>query len=872
MGRLMIRNSEYVGGRQTLLAPPARNHRLMFWLNVLLVAAFGFAVTGAIALVAAYKVLSIGLPHLESLADYRPNLVTEVYDRRGLLIGEFKFENQSRYLIKVTQVPDHVIKAVIAAEDQDFYTHQGLDYMGILRAAWTNLWAGEIKQGASTITQQVTKSLLLSPEKTYARKMREIILAKRIEDRFTKKDILYLYLNQIYFGSGAYGIEAAAKEYFGKDAGQLTVAEGALLAGLIQAPSHYHPRTQPEQARARRHYVLNRMAEDGYISRAQLAQFDGQPLGVVPHYELNLALAPDFVEYIRRYLMDHYGAERSLKDGLKITTTCDYKLQQRAASALRAGLQAHARRQGRLALPDTILAEQWEAWRNRLAVENKNAARGQSHEGLVTALDDAAGKIKVDLGDQTVWLPISQLQWVTSVERQGKLTAVKNVHPGSMLRLGDRVLVNHAADSHTLAPWPAAQGALVALDLSSREVLAMIGGNDFTSSQFNRAIQAKRQPGSAFKPIVYAAALNAGLTPATVFPDTALVFADNWRPSNYDHHFRGYVNLRQALTKSINTVTIRVAQLISVDYLLRFARRVGLKSLTHGDLSMAIGTYEVPPIELMNAYAVFATGGRLAEPLFIKKIADRDGKVLEETKISQMVEPLPPLENVPNLRNMNAQELAKVAPPVEDPLVLSRRAEFFSDFDLGPKPQPASKPDVPSEPVPTSGRAAGAIVWKQVLDPQVAYVITNMMHSVATEGTGARSNVLKRVVAGKTGTTSEYVDAWFIGFSPQILAGVWVGNDRGANSLGSGESGSVTALPIWIDFMQTALANQPNVPFPVPPGVVFARVDPETGFLAPPDSPGEEEVFVAGTEPTQIAPKSAAPGLSDFLNLEYQGD
>jgi penicillin-binding protein 1A len=417
------------------------------------------------------------------------------------------------------------------------------------------------------------------------------------------------------------------------------------------------------------------------------------------------------------------------------------------------------------------------------------------------------------------------------------------------------------------------------MDVESRQVLAMIGGKDFASSEFNRVLQARRQPGSAFKPIVYAAALQAGLTPATVFADTALVFADNWRPANYDRTFRGYMTLRQALTHSVNTVTIRIAEMLGVDYLVRFARRVGLKSLQGGDLSIAIGTYEVTPLELVNAYNVFASGGKLGDPLFVLKVADRDGNVLEEAERSGFVEALPPLENVPDLRRRQVIEPPTAGLPESmpaediDPRVLEilRNFGMESRTNQTPKPAPEATPEPRGE-IPYQVLTEGKAIWRQVVDPQVAFVITDLMHSVATSGTGARSNALRRTVAGKTGTTSDYVDAWFIGFSPQVIAGVWIGNDRGGQSLGSGESGSTTALPVWLEFMKAALADRPNPSFTAPPGIVYARVDPQTGLLARPDGPGVNEMFVAGTEPTEYAPATSAPLPENFFEKEFEGD
>ncbi|HPQ69274.1 MAG TPA: transglycosylase domain-containing protein [bacterium] len=862
-----------------LLLRPDETPRWRNVLNAIVVSVVGLAILAVIVAVMIYNLLSIGLPKLDTIEDYRPNLVTEVFDRHGVKIGEFKFENQSRFLVAYDEVPTHVVQAFVSAEDKEFFAHQGLDYFGIARAALANVFAGEIKQGASTITQQVVKSLLLTPEKTYRRKLREMILAKRIEDSFSKEEILYLYLNEIYFGGGAYGVEAAAREFFAKPVADLNVAEAATLAGLVQAPGRYNPRAHPERAINRRHYVLRRMLEDGHIDEQTFQSADAAPLHIVPNRDINSELAPDFVEYVRRYLLTKYDTDRVLKEGWQVHTTCDLAMQRAARDAVDVGLRAHAKRQGVLRLPPPVPPEQWNDRRESLMEQNKGLTEEQVREGLVIAIYDQAGWAKIALGDETIRVPLSNMKWVRQVKHDGaKARPVARVErPGQVLAPGDRVLVYKPKDQmYVLAAWPLAQGALLAMDVDTREVLAMIGGRSYAESQFNRAVQARRQPGSAFKPIVYAAALNARLTPATVFPDTALVFADNWRPANYDRKFRGYMNLREALTRSINTITIRVAETIGVDYILRFARRVGLDELESGDLSMAIGTYEVSPLHLVNAYDVFASGGKLTDPVFVRKVLDRNENTKEEVAYSEFVEQVPALDNVPDLSGFNGKELPLDAAQTGiDPLTESRRGEFFGDFELGatPTPPPAATPTPePQGELPLAVRLSDQVVMRQVVDPQVAYVITSMMHSVASRGTGARSNQLGRTLAGKTGTTNNYADAWFVGFSPQIIAGVWVGNDNGGVSLGSGESGSTTALPIWVDFMRVALADLPKATFPVPKGVSFARIDPETGLLAQPDSPGEEECFVAGTEPTQYAPSLVQPDANDFFELELEGE
>ncbi|MDP8223044.1 MAG: PBP1A family penicillin-binding protein [Candidatus Lernaella stagnicola] len=867
-------------GKPLLMRPHGRNHKWHVLLNFVVTGILGAAVAAGIFAFVFYNMLAVGLPKIDSLDDYRPNLVTEVRDRHGELIGEFMYENQRRYLISAENLPEHVVYAFVSAEDKTFFEHEGIDYWGIARAAIANLRAGEIKQGGSTITQQVVKSLLLTPEKTYSRKMREMILAKRIEDRLSKEDILYLYLNQIYFGGGAYGVEAAARAYLGKSAAQLSVAEAALLAGLVQAPGRYSPRTRPERAMTRRHYVLTRLLEDGRITAEEFQTADAQPLTVLPWHDINKELAPDYVEFVRRYLMEQYGAEKVLQGGLRVTTACDLELQRAARAAVDLGLRQHAKRQGILALPPVTPREQWPEAMRRITRINAGKDATQVREGLVIGLDDIRRTATVDVGGGLVDVPLAKIKWATRIKRGRKTTSVTVRRPSDLLRPGDRVQVYRESKggAYVLAAWPAAEAALLSMEVRTRHVLAMIGGADFEQSEFNRAVQARRQPGSAFKPIVYAAAVNAGLTAATVFPDTALVFSDNWRPANYDRRFRGYMSLREALTRSINTVTIRVADMIGVDYLTAFAKRVGLHSLTGGDLSMAIGTYEITPLELVNAFGVFASGGVLTDPVFVLQVADADGNLLEEAEFSDFVEQTPPLAEKPDLRAVAANNWPDVHNnPLEDPMRERRLMEFLSDFGVDkttPEDEDEEDEDTP-EPhgeIPISAIVSGKTIRRQVVDPQVSFVITDMMHSVASRGTGAKSNVLGRVLAGKTGTTNDYADAWFVGFSPEVLAGVWVGYDRGGKSLGRSESGSTTALPIWIDYMRNALKGREPSSFAAPTGLVYARIDPETGLLAHPDAPGVNEMFVAGTEPTEYAPNPATPNAADFFDLEFEGD
>ena len=855
------------------MKPTTKRHRVIRLLNTVLVLTLGGAVASVLIVILAYWALSVDLPKLDSINDYHPNIVSYVYDKDGKVIGEFKYENQRRILIDFDQVPDVVINAIIAAEDADFWTHTGLDYTGMVRAFVTNIRTMKFSQGASTITQQVTRSLLLTKEKKLVRKLKEMILAHRIEGRLEKKEILTLYLNEIYFGNGAYGIQAAAQNYFDKDVGELNLSEATLLAGLPQAPSRYSPYWNTKAAQGRQKYVLNQMTEKEYITQAEATAAFNEPWKLKDQGEINLKYAPFFVEHVRRYVMDKYGTEKVLKEGLKIYTTVDIKLQWAADKAVDTGLRDLDKRQGWRGVIKTLDPSKVEKYISKLAKSHKEPfVKDDITKGVVVKV--TTDYALVNVGNVTGKLPIEGAKWIQFYKKGKTRTPYRVGDLRKLLAVNDVIQVK--VQSGTTSPVfsleqpPYTQAALLAMEPNTRYVRAMVGGSDFLKSSFNRAIQARRQPGSSFKPVVYASALDAGMTPATIIEDTALVFKDGWRPGNYDGKFRGRLTLRQALTKSVNTVTIRIVDRISADYVYRYAHRLGITGLKGADLSMALGTYEVPPIELINAYAVFASGGKLTDPIFITKIETAGGEVLEQKVLTLDIAVAPPMENVPDVSQWGSKqdleqgsyENATVADPIA-------KEQFYADFGLTLHEKGETKvikTDVVTEAV--HGENVEKVVFKQVISPQTAYLITSIMHSVATSGTGARSNVLGKIVAGKTGTTNDYVDAWFVGFSPDILAGVWVGNDKGSDPILRGESGSSAALPIWIDFMKIALADSNN-DFKIPKGITVAKIDPQTGLLANPGQEGAySEYFKSGTEPIQYAPSEETVEPDDFFESD----
>lgn len=647
--------------------------------------------------VVSYLYYGRDLPSIENLKNYKPPIITTIFSDEGEIIGEFFAEK--RRVIPLERIPKHLIQAFIAGEDSRFFQHKGLDYWAILRALIKNLFSGEIVQGGSTITQQVVKSILLSPEKSLSRKIREAILAFKIERYLTKEEILFLYLNQIFLGHGAYGVAVAAETYFGKQVEELNLAESALLAGLPQAPSKYSPLNHPEQAKKRQIYVLKRMVEEGIISREEYFKALHTPLNYRSKQTNYMEKAPYFVEYVRKYVEEKYGKEAFLKSGLQIYTTLDLRFQEEAQKAMEAGLKEIEKRE-------------------RYSYSNETS-------------------------------PL--------------------------------------------------EGALICFDIETGYVKAMVGGRDYRRSQFNRAIQARRQTGSAFKPIIYASALDKGYTPSSIIVDSPLVFEYGdkiWKPKNFDGKFRGPTTLRNALTHSINVVTVKIAQDIGIPYIRDYAKNLGISSPLHEDLSMALGSSSLSLFELTRAYAVFANRGKRFKPIFVKKILDRNGNVIEEN---------PPL---------------------------------------------SSWKESPEE---------------QVISPKTAYLMTHLLRDVIQRGTGWRAKSLGRPVAGKTGTTDHFQDAWFIGYTPDIMTGVWVGFDE-EKSLGENETGARAACPIWVQFMSAIMKDREIKEFEVPEGIEFMMVDSDTGQIKKSKSP-LLECFKEGTIPF----KNTHPQLtssSDFFKFD----
>ncbi|XPS82073.1 PbpA1: penicillin-binding protein 1A [Desulfosarcina variabilis str. Montpellier] len=762
--------------------------RLVKWS---LIMALILMLIGMAGMVGIYLYLSDDLPKITSLTDYHPSIITTVYSDDNRKIAEFYKER--RIVVPLSDIPLQLQQAFIAAEDARFYKHRGIDFFSIIRAFIKNLEAGTIVQGGSTITQQVTKSFLLTPERSYERKIKEAILAYRIDKAFSKQEILYLYLNQIYLGHGAYGVEAAAENYFGKTVSELNLAECAILAGLPQAPSRYSPFRYPERAKQRQIYVLNRMLADGFINNQEVSEAIDVKMDIKPRRNWYIEEVPIYTEHIRRYVEKKYGADALYSQGLKIYAAVNIEMQKAARKEIEKGLTDLDRRQGYRGPEEHLSPEEIESFSDELqaAFTDNPLIEGMSTKGVVIDVDDSAGTATVRLGDARGIISLEDIRWARKPNINVAYYQARVRKVSQVLKIGDVILVKLIKKQTSDDMWdlsldqnPETQSALVCIEAETGLVKVMVGGRDFTESQFNRAIQSRRQPGSAFKPIIYSAALDNGYTAATEIIDSPIVFKDQvndftWKPKNYGKKFYGPTLLREALAKSRNVVTIKILQDIGIDACIDYARKLGITSELTRDLSLALGSSGVSLLELVNAYAVFANKGYLVEPAFITKIEDRYGNILEE---------------------MN----------------------------------PARK---------------------RVVDKSTAYIMTSLLKSVVKDGTARRIKALNRPVAGKTGTTNDLQDAWFLGYTPDYISGVWVGYDNG-RPLGKGETGSRTASPIWLGFMQDILKDKPVREFPVPEGVVFSKIDAQTGLLPIPESKQTIfECFKEGTVPTEYTKK-----------------
>jgi penicillin-binding protein 1A len=751
---------------------PAPRARILTWRRFFVTLLFVFAILGG-SLGGVFLGYENDLPQISSLEDFRPNIITKVFAADGSVLGEFAIEK--RVVVSFRDIPPLLRNAVVAVEDADFWKHMGINPWRIPGAALANLRSGRKEQGSSTLTMQLSRLLFLTPEKTYERKIKEVILSFQIEKNFTKEEIFALYCNQVYFGHGTYGIEAASQFLFGRSIKDLSLADAALIAGLPQNPSRLSPIEYPDRALARRNHVLDRMLEEKYITPQEAASAKDEPLRL--HLRKDPpSFAPHFLEEVRKYLEREYGSQRIYQGGLRVYTTLDAEMQRAANQAMRGGLRVLDRRSRGFVppsatilkngqFPDPVELDEWD-W---------PMAAGDVVHGVVLSSDRSLALVQI--GTYRAKVQAKEIAW-TGRSNVGEVLPRGTIAPFLIQALSDDSSGKKEAKV-VLEQEPKVEGALLAIDVHSGAVKAMVGGYDFERSKFNRATQAMRQVGSAFKPILYSAAIEkVGWTPATIIVDSPISFPNPWNktvwaPHNYDGAYWGPIPLRRALEHSRNIPAVKTLETIGIDTGIAYARKLGLTGELPPYLPIAIGAGEATLTEMTAAFATFANQGLRMKPFLITRITDRDGNMIEESR---------------------------------------------------PQATDAIRADT-------------------------AYLMSSLLRGVVERGTAVRAKELKRPVAGKTGTTNDFTDAWFIGFEPSLAAGVWVGYDDKKISLGPHEEGARAALPIWMDFWKAVMKDKPIEDFPIPGNIVFVPVD-ESGRPGHAGAPGVQmEAFVAGSEP-----------------------
>jgi penicillin-binding protein 1A len=875
-----------------------KNLIIVFFSGVIFVSVFLFGL---------FIYVSYDLPKISSLSDYNPPIPSRIYTKDKHLLLEVGKEH--RAVVAFDQIPKRVLNAFLSAEDDNFYNHKGVDYWGLARAMLANLKAGRVVQGGSTITQQVAKSLLLSREKTLARKMRDFLLAIKIEEKFTKEEILYLYLNQVYLGGGYYGIKTAFRGYFNKELDQATIAECALIAGLLVAPGKYSPYVNPARAKQRQNYVLKRLFDTGKISEDEYKLAKAEEIKILKRDPFVMR-GGHFTDWIRQRVIDQVGVDNFLNNGFEVQTTLDYALQVKAEELIKLATEELDRRQGFKGPIKNIKDEEiagYELEKRKALFDHKSSYFYFKPEGLIqdeypndldtftkrdtstllnvlqphekkfavvgNAESDTAKKIldlKSDyeavvlnvsdqmrmvigsVGGVKVIIPYDGFKWAherITTEEPKYFPFVQN--PSTILKRGDIVIVriikhdqvlwDHVFDKFkknpnqqklekfykeqkfhlaSLEQEVEVEGALFSLNPNNGEVIAMVGGKSFEKSQFNRVIQANRQPGSAFKPFIYATGLENGFTPSSILLDSpqALGGVDSnldWKPRNYDGEFLGEMTFRRALEVSRNIPTIKLLQDLGVDKVVSFAKRIYLNAQMPQDLSVSLGSFGVSLFEMVKAYSIFPNGGKRVFPKSVINIKDRFGTsytlkdeqvILEDTK----------LESAPTLVATPGTEGTKTDQPKQNPFLVNLNN-------------------------------------KQVYDQRLAYIMSNILKGVINSGTGVAAKGAGVAIAGKTGTTNSYVDAWFIGFSPNVVTGVWAGMDNNV-TMGFGETGARSALPVWRDFMQMAINKFGDEEFNQPEGIVNVSINSKTGKLSKSgDKTTMIESFALGTEPGTAA-------------------
>lgn len=794
---------------------------------------------GALLAVVLFVHYGQDLPDYKQLAKYNPATTTRVYAADGRLMEEYAQEK--RLFVPITAIPKRLSNAFIAAEDQNFYHHPGIDVSSIFRAAiqnLINLGRHHPLVGGSTITQQVVKNFLLTNEQSLSRKVKEAILAFRITQAFSKDRILELYLNEIYLGNHSYGVAAAALNYFDKSIDELSIEEAAMLAALPKAPSSLDPTKNPERAKARRDWVISRMAEEGYITDAEALMAKAMPIKIRHRNETEVVHSGYFSEAVRQELVSMYGDERVYKGGLTVYSSIDATLQEYADQALRAGLIAYDHRHGyRGPVSHLSSLENWQKDLANVAVPQAGDAVGW-HLAVVRKLDAAQASIGLADGSEGS-IPLKELQWARRFLSRDAIGG-KITKPSDVLKRGDVVLVrlkDAKNQTYALEQVPEANGGLVAMDPHTGKVLAMSGGFYFgQNSQFNRATQADRQPGSSIKPFVYSAALSHGFTPASIIVDEEIQLDQGedqleWRPKNYTGKYYGPTTLRVGVEDSRNAMTVRLAQLVGIGPILNMVKRLNVLNNPQRNFSLVLGAEETTLLKLTRGYAIIDNGGKEIKTSLIDRVQDSSGNTI--------------------FKQDNRE--------CEGCSLLNTNVDISADGDKGDVVATESEDDASTGDVATVApldytQDPPMVIdtRKQLMDPIVAYQMTSILEGVIQRGTGRRARVLHRTLGGKTGTTDDSVDNWFMGFSPDLVTGVYMGFDN-PSSLGRHETGASVALPVWIDFMRNALKDKPDVPFRRPAGIKLVKIDARNGQLPTPQTPKRDIIFEAfrdGTEPT----------------------
>ncbi|MFW6415006.1 MAG: penicillin-binding protein 1A [Thermodesulfobacteriota bacterium] len=770
-----------------------------------LIVVFCLILLGAGSAVGVYYWAAKDLPRIESITDYNPALATTVYTENGEVLGYLS--RQRRFFTPLKDMSRYVPRAFLASEDSSFNEHSGVDLIGIFRAVVKNMKAGRIVQGGSTITQQVVKSLLLSSKRTYKRKLKEAILAYKLEKHLTKDEILTIYLNQIYMGSSAYGVEAAAREFFAKHASELNLAESALLAGLPKSPGVYNPYKNPELAKSRQEYVLKQMFNLDWITREEYKAALDYPLKFETMTDPTWKMGAHYLEEVRRWALDRFGEKKTYTGGLNIYTVVNKKHQKAAEEALQEGLVASTKRRGWRGSLKNLDEGEYEGFLQKQEKCRSKLKKGEWIKVVVKKVSKSGAK--VGFANSSGWMGVQTMDWCREIDPSKAHEEVPDIKDArKVLQKGDVVWASLKKEKKedekiwqlSLEQKPKVQGALVSFDPRNGNVKAMVGGYNFQKSQYNRATQARRQPGSAFKPIVYSAALDNGFTPASMILDAPIVYSNKdmnstWKPQNYERQIFGPTLLRTALVKSRNLVTIRIANEIGINRVIDRAKSLGIKSEFPSDLSVSLGSASVTLMNLSRAYSAFCRGGSYIQPRLVNKVTD-------------------PWEK-----------------------------EIYKSETMS----------------------------KEAISSQTAYIINNLLQKVIQDGTGWRIKALDRPVAGKTGTSDEQKDAWFMGYAPYLLTGVYIGFDD-PRTMGKYETGSRAAAPIWLDYRQEVEDNYPEQDFEKPAGIVMARVDAENGLLA--SSSTEKSYllpFKAGTQPSKIS-RSGQGSRDEEEDSEQQGD